>query len=153
MLETESIFDTKVFVKIMEDLPSANTAVNSGIPMVIGAPKTVVVKDFQNLASFLIGKQPPKKKNELSDQTQPRATLQWVELERATISRHQTGIHPRTARLGVWRGIFDVAIRSDRGLAIASHLFHEFVPVASRSRAGRVVSAGSTHAVPPALDW
>jgi Flp pilus assembly CpaE family ATPase len=65
MLETETIFDTKVFVKIMEDLPSANTAVNSGIPMVIGAPKTVVVKAFQNLAYFLIGKKPPKKKKEL----------------------------------------------------------------------------------------
>jgi len=63
MDETESIFETKVFMKIMEDHPSANTAVNSGIPMVIGAPKTVVVQTFHNLAYFLIGKKPPKKKN------------------------------------------------------------------------------------------
>jgi pilus assembly protein CpaE len=63
MDETESIFETKVFMKIMEDHPSANTAVNSGIPMVIGAPKTVVVQTFHNLAYFLIGKKPPKKNN------------------------------------------------------------------------------------------
>ena len=63
MHETESIFETKVFMKIMEDLPSANTAVNSGIPMVIGAPKTVAVEAFHNLAYFLIGKKRTKKKN------------------------------------------------------------------------------------------